>query len=283
MTKTQLESLLDNYVEGEDTETDREEVKPTWETEEEWKKYGIENEFNKKNPHGLQKGQKYERSWYQKGVKRGWIRNFSFNKKKDQKSRWKTEEEWRQYGLGKGYHKRSPSSFRDSIDEIERKWYCRGSNQKWCKNFDFNRNLEWDTFEEWEYYGIDNGYNQDNAMSILNGDDEKSRKWYKRGEHKKWISEFTFNSKRLPNGTWKELNYILEKALEAIDENGWDELPGGTKLCQIGYGALATSIHRYHGGFLAFREKLREYIGQPRETESDQLESLLDDYVGGSE
>ncbi|MAH51611.1 hypothetical protein CMI37_37690 [Candidatus Pacearchaeota archaeon] len=82
---------------------------------------------------------------------------------------------------------------------------------------------------------------------------------------------------------FKDLNYTLEKAVKAMEENGWEELPSHGKLKKFGYLPIGNAVQRYHGGLLVFREKLIEYLGKIPETDLDRLESLLDDYVGGSE
>jgi len=85
---------------------------------------------------------------------------------------------------------------------------------------------------------------------------------------------------RIKNGLWKDKKFVLEKALEAMNGNGWNELPSAEILIDSGYSCLSVYISRYHGGFPSFKEKLREYLKIP--SENHQLESMLEDYAGGS-
>jgi len=86
---------------------------------------------------------------------------------------------------------------------------------------------------------------------------------------------------RVSRGEWKSLDYCIEKAKDVLLEVGFDRLPRGKILNKLGYSSLTSAIHKYHGGFPAFREKLREYLGLP--SEKNQLESLLESYVSGGE
>ena len=69
----------------------------------------------------------------------------------------------------------------------------------------------------------------------------------------------------------------LEESKKIMDSEGWDILPSDGKLRLLGYKKLSTAIQRYHGGTNAFREKLREYMGQP--VEDEKLEEMLEAYA----
>lgn len=59
--------------------------------------------------------------------------------------------------------------------------------------------------------------------------------------------------KVVPKGTWKDLQYTISQALQVLEENEWDNLPGGEVLSRRGYSSLSQAIIHYHGGFHKFR------------------------------
>jgi hypothetical protein len=61
-------------------------------------------------------------------------------------------------------------------------------------------------------------------------------------------------------GNWKDLNYTIRQARQAMQEQGWSALPGWRMLLDHGYSSLIGAIHKYHGGFAAFREQLGQKI-----------------------
>jgi hypothetical protein len=61
---------------------------------------------------------------------------------------------------------------------------------------------------------------------------------------------------RREQGIWKNLDYVIQEAREAMRKEGWTYLPGKELLCKRGYGSLSSSITKYHGGFWKFRTLL---------------------------
>ena len=192
-------------------------VNPLWQTEEEWKQYGLQHNYDERNPKSLVKSKvKEERSWYNKGSYKKWVKNFSFTREKE-KYLWKTEEEWKQYGLEERYNERNPYSFRKSEDKEERSWYAKGSGKKWAKNFPFSREKEryhWDTEEQWREYGLQHNYDERSPYSFQKSKDKEERSWYNKGNLKKWDNNFPFTREREKylwetEEQWKQ--YGLEK------------------------------------------------------------------------
>ncbi|MBT4539581.1 hypothetical protein HOC32_04805 [Candidatus Woesearchaeota archaeon] len=64
---------------------------------------------------------------------------------------------------------------------------------------------------------------------------------------------------RKKRGIWQNRDYAIEQARKVMDENGFDKLPSQEKLNELGYSSLASSIHKYHGGFPTFRIYINEY------------------------
>lgn len=112
------------------------------------------------------------------------------------RSRWQTFEEWKGYGMEKGYDKRSPTSLESNNDKNERSWYYRGRTKKWMKDFKFSFIVpfrsEYQNFEEWKDYGIGKSYDKINPTRLARSEDPKERAWYKRGINLKWIKDFDF-------------------------------------------------------------------------------------------
>ena len=104
-----------------------------WENEEDWKQYGLEMKYNKRNPTSLRQSEE-ERSWLYRGAHKKWVANFPFQRK-FRKTSWRNFEEWKQYGLDKSYNERNPSSLSKSEDKEERGWYFKGSWTGWLKDF----------------------------------------------------------------------------------------------------------------------------------------------------
>lgn len=88
------------------------------------------------------------------------------------------------------------------------------------------------------------------------------------------------NSRKRADGTWKNLEFTLGQVNEFLEQHPeFDDLPGHSVLIRyIGGPSLSQAIVRHHGGYNAFRQKLRVYLG--RISEGDQLGSLLEHYAG---
>ena len=82
---------------------------------------------------------------------------------------------------------------------------------------------------------------------------------------------------REPN-YWKDLGAVLNEASEIITEHGFDELPSQKILGELGHSSLSVAISKYHGGRSEFCDRLNEYVG--KRSEKDQVESLLEKYIG---
>src|SRR3989344_1031776 len=102
-------------------------IKSPWPNFQEWKAYGLSNEYQKRTPTNLAQGEsKEERSWYNKGSRGRWLKFFNF----DRVRRWPTFEEWRDYGLEHRYDERALMSLSTSKSKEERSWYVKGANYK---------------------------------------------------------------------------------------------------------------------------------------------------------
>lgn len=60
-------------------------------------------------------------------------------------------------------------------------------------------------------------------------------------------------TKKLPNGTWKSLEYTIERAKAAMQKHEWTTLPSAHFLHRHAYSAITHGIVKYHGGFHYFR------------------------------
>ena len=124
--------------------------KKKWEIKEEWIQYGLYNGYDKKSPTEICKSKiPEERSWYEAGGfkdkdDKSWRTKFPFSRERIQ-GRWKTEEEWKEYGFEHGFDKRNPTSLSESEDKKEKSWYNKGMKLKdendktWASKFLFDR------------------------------------------------------------------------------------------------------------------------------------------------
>ena len=192
---------------------------------------------------------------------------------------WPNYESWEEFGIGNGYKERNSDSLRHSEDNNESSWYTRGLRKGWIKDFNFGsiRFVEWKDFQEWKNFGIENQYEEMNSNCLRYSDNKEERSWFEKGVREEWVENFDFSIAQKNNGYWKDVSNVIEE----LRKNGWRELPSSRTLRDNSLSSLACTISSYHGGFPAFREKLRKYIGQ--DTEQDHLGSLLEEYVGGDE
>ncbi len=179
-----------------------------YETFEEWKRYGLEHGYERRNPISLLHSEEgSEKSWYNKGVWKKWLKDFDFSRKIIELS-YQTFEEWKQYGTDQRYEGRNPHSLFKSKDKNERAWYAKGLQNKWVNQFEFKKTKEdspWQTFEEWKKEGTAREYDQRNSVSLSGSDDKNERSWYSRGMYKKWLSKFKFN-RRNDVPRWNEFD-----------------------------------------------------------------------------
>lgn len=254
--------------------------KRKWENFEAWKKFGLKNRYNKRNPNSLKRSKdNHERSWYSCGSRHTWLNDFLFNRKIENNNLWNSEKEWREYGIKKGYDHQGPTElFRSKIKE-ERAWLDKGKRKGWANDFEFIRNGNiFKNYKIWREYGLKNGYEKINPSKLSRGGDKKAKSWYRIGLNRGWLNDFKLCLKNRRGGELKNLDYILTEVKRIITEEGWDTIPSSGNLNKQGYSSVAYAISHYHGGFPAFREKLREYLGQPYQ--ESQLESFLLNYLG---
>ncbi len=171
--------------------------KGLWQTEEEWRKYGINKSYDKINPTGLIKGDdKKGRIWYNQGYIVGWTERFDFEKKHNL-GRWKNEEEWVRHGIGRGYNEGNVMSLKQSENKEERVWVDKGKREGWIERFDFaTKKNRWATEDKWKKYGTDNGFNEKNPQSLQKSENKEERGWVNKGYREGWTERFKFNRLR---------------------------------------------------------------------------------------
>jgi hypothetical protein len=84
--------------------------------------------------------------------------------------------------------------------------------------------------------------------------------------------------KQAKSGSRKDLNLVLNYAIEFMKKNKLNEFPTQNKLRSLDEYGLASAIDKYHGGFIKFRQLVNERIGVP--SEKERLEKLVDGYLG---
>lgn len=96
------------------------------------------------------------------------------------------------------------------------------------------------------------------------------------------VEEGVLKREIVKKNSWKSIKYSFEQAEKFMHEHPeFEYLPQSEILRTYGYSSLTWSISKYHGGFPAFREKLRKYMGQS--SEKSELESLIREYISGGE
>jgi len=183
---------------------------------EDWEAYGMEQGYDRRNPKSLSKSKdRKERSWYSRGCDKKWVSDFSFSRNKIVSSPFNSLEDWKAYGVEQGYGERNPRSLSYSENKSERSWYWKGVTEKWLGDFSFSRKRDFGrfkTFEKWEAWGLERGYDQRNPKSFPESDDRNERSWYKRGSRKKWLLDFSFSRKKRNLITSREkFNVFLEE------------------------------------------------------------------------
>jgi len=76
---------------------------------------------------------------------------------------------------------------------------------------------------------------------------------------------------RTKMGQWKSLEYTIQQAKKAMEEQNFETLPAQNKLAEAGYSSLGFAIVKYHGGFPSFRKLLGE---EPKRRETGTWKSL---------
>jgi len=61
---------------------------------------------------------------------------------------------------------------------------------------------------------------------------------------------------RVANGLWRDFEYAKQRALDIVEQHGFEILPSLEKLRKIGHSSLSHAIINYHGGFTKFRQEL---------------------------
>lgn len=84
---------------------------------------------------------------------------------------------------------------------------------------------------------------------------------------------------KTPTEQCKNLDYTIKRALEAMSELDYDELPPRKVLESNGYAGLVGTIKTHHGGYRSFRETFNGRLNRP--SENQRLTSLLEQYAGG--
>ena len=253
---------------------------------EEWKNYGIKREYNKINPISLAHGQNNEeRSWYARGSymrKEKWLKRFPFKRKRIE-GRWRTYNEWKNYGMNRGYNELSPVSLEKSEDREDRSWYSKGTimkKEKWLSKFHFKRKIisnRWKTYDEWLDYGLKKKYDSKNPGSLIKSENKDERRWYQKGndmnKKEKWLERFTFSREIKISGYYKNFENFEREMLEAIEEN--DGLfPIQREFVKMGRGSLNQAMYSYYGGKYAVMERIGYNEAKIQELASE-LEEIL--------
>lgn len=200
-----------------------------WPTKEEWIKYGIDQGYEEKNSKSLQQSNDdSEKSWYNRGSTKKWLKSFSFNNLVKKESveiyNLETKEDWIQYGIKEGYEDRNSNSISESKNSSERAWYNKGSKNKWLSYFKFNNLysneiISIKDLNDWLSFGYSHGYDKRGSRELSLSEDSLERGWYRKGQRNKWLTDFNFNGNSFPE--LKKIKDINDWILFGT-ENGYD-------------------------------------------------------------
>ena len=237
--------------------------KNTMQNYDEWKQYGIEHGFDKRNPASLSRSKnKTERSWYVKSMKEKWIKNFEFKRLRFH-NLFRNCKKWREFGLKNNYNERNPSSLAESKNKTERSWYYKGIKEEWIKDFEFRRKHVKDGYwKEWE--NVKGELNRiKKRLGHFPSSDELNELGYS-GLRSALVSYYKgynkvrekmgFKLSRKQKGYWSNWENMKKTLNEIIKKNG--KFPTSTELREVGYSGLLTSIIETHGGLCKVRERL---------------------------
>jgi len=59
-------------------------------------------------------------------------------------------------------------------------------------------------------------------------------------------------------GPWRDLDYTVKMAMEAMEDQDLTDFPGAWKLRKLGYYGLVNAIYKHHGGMIKFRKIIRK-------------------------
>ena len=263
--------------------------KTPWQTEEEWRGFGLEH-YNGRNPTSLARSDDpKERSWYSRGSREGWIKNFLFERQRKDKTLWVTKDEWREFGF-ENYKDRTTTSLQYSKNPEERSWYSKGRREGWLKGLSFlkarNPKGYLKKLEDWKFY-------EQEIRKVIeeNGGEFPTRKRFVEMKRSSLLyavkyhgnlhevkEQLGYNSIRMPPGYLDEWENCKKEILRVIKENSSLNL-NTVRLRELGINSLLNAA-KFHGGFPAVKSRLEaEGILQPRENEREQLERLLESYV----
>jgi len=191
-----------------------------WPTYKSWHEYGIENDYDKRNPKSLERSpERLEKAWYKRGNRKIWLKNFPFARECiDADGLWSDYPKWERFGYASGYDKRTVNSLAHG-NKIEKSWYWRGTGKgrTWHRKFPFKKAFVdadglWPCRRQWLAYGKKTGYDKTNYTSVSRGT-KLDRAWLGRGVRMNWASKFPF--------VWEWKKYVDAKGAWPTCNKWW--------------------------------------------------------------
>jgi hypothetical protein len=191
-------------------------------------------------------------------------------------TKWKDMAEWIDHGNDNDYNERTKTSLKESNNVEERSWHRIGRRYGWLNSFSFkkanNESIKWENYEQWKKHGDDNNYKENSPSELAKSENIEDNQWYRRGYKKEWMKDFAFRI-CINKNVWKNENEWISYGLE----NGFDKL---------GPGQIAKSDNKkfrawYKKGH--YKKWNKTFPFSTPSNNIDQLESLLEDYIGGNE
>ncbi len=256
-------------------------IKLSWPDMESWREYGHSNKYENRHPKSLSHSEdKEERSWHNKGTKKSWIKDFKFSKLRENKL-FESFQQWKLFGIDKAYNSRNPTSLEESPEITDRRWYALGQRKGWIKKFNFSkkRKDDYEDYGEWEKEGKKKKYYNLTPTQLRKSDNKEERSWYNNGIRRNWSKSFKYANRQnqKTRGFWQNWENVEDEIKRITTQLG--SFPTQSQLLKLNYGGLLTSIARYQGGLTAVKKRM----GYDNNNNANQLENLLENYVGGSQ
>ncbi len=239
----------------------RKRIEGQWKDAQTWISDGNARGYDSKGPKELADSKdKYERSWYNKGQRKDWVKDFNFNRQCVPVT-WQTQESWKQYGVDRGYEDRVCHTLRKSKDFQERSWLTKGEREKWIDHFQFAErepsNRLWTedkVAEECRRVVEKKGYLPSNGELIKLGLAPLASAIPKHGGYPYFRKKLGLKQVSKLSGYWQDWKNVQIELKEVIGKLG--HFPTAVELSQLKKHSLAIALHKYHKGIFAVRARM---------------------------
>jgi hypothetical protein len=187
-----------------------------WKEFNQWKDHGVAQGYDGQNSMSVCKS-KEGKSWYTKGIREGWIGDFTFSKLAEM---FQDLDSWRSYGTKKGYDLLGHGDFKVSKNPDQRRWYNKGVGEGWLRLFNLKRKQQRSQFsfedqETWKEHGFERQFYTRNPESLRLSQNPNERYWFNKGRREGWLEDFPLAKKRIS----AQMNEGLDEFVRRYEED----------------------------------------------------------------